>query len=204
MPDIFVGGLDSTELELGPANVYLSDELSDALVPPGVGPATMRHLGFLGENMQIATSIEAIPLTGAQTGTTALSKVISGGQFRMTIPLKEFSFEKIAAAFPNSVHVNPGGEGGFERIDFIPRVGLNMRTLARKLVIIKVFGEVESADPIDKITVPFAAPVDAEVTIPFSPTEQRVIEAVFEAWPDPNHSNRWAFIGHGGIEEGTE
>ena len=60
---------------------------------------------------------------------------------------------------------------------------------------IKVIGSDESTDPADIFVIPIAAAVDAEVSLPFSPTEQRVFSATFEAWPDPALDNRWAFTG---------
>lgn len=191
MADTFTGQLDATTLELGPANVYLSSVLSDSLSPPGTGDATMEHLGFMGDDMQIAVSAEAVPLTGAQTGTTPLSKVIVGGTFRVTLPFKEITLDNFARAFPNAVQFTTGGE----KVEFRVRAGLNMRTNARKMIIKKVIGGVESTLTKDHFVIPFAAPVEAEVVIPFSPTEQRVIAATFEAWPDQNNNNRWAFVG---------
>ena len=191
MADVFTGVLDATKLELGPANVYLSSVLSDSLSPPGTGDATMEHLGFMGDDMQIAVAAEAIALTGAQTGTTPLSKVISGGSFKVTLPFKEITLRNFARAFPNAVRFTVGGE----RVEFRPLLGLNMRTNARKMIIKKVTGGVESTFTKDHFVIPFCSPVEAEVVIPFSPTEQRVIAATFEAWLDENQNNRWAFVG---------
>src|SRR3990172_523743 len=131
MADIFTGQLDNTKLELGPANVYISSVLSDSLSPPGTGDATMEHLGFMGDDMSIAVSAEAVPLTGAQTGTTPLSKVIVGGTFRVTLPFKEITLANFARAFPNALRFTTGGE----KVEFRIRTGLNMRTNARKMVI---------------------------------------------------------------------
>jgi hypothetical protein len=191
MADTFTGVLDSTKLELGPANVYLSSVLSDSLSPPGTGDATMEHLGYMGDDMQIAVSAEAIPLTGAQAGTTPLSKVISGGTFKVTLPFKEITLANFARAFPNALRFTTGGD----KVEFRIRTGLNMRTNARKMIIKKVIGGIESTLTSDIFVIPFVAPVEAEVIIPFSPTEQRVIAATFEAWPDGNNNNRWAFVG---------
>lgn len=166
--------LDATLLEVGPANVYFEGVL----------------LGFMGEDLAVTIATSATPLTGAQTGDIPQDKVVSGGSFRVTVPFKEISLANISKAIPNAVLVTAGTTG---RIDFKSRVGQSLRTLARELKIIKFRDGVESVLGKDRLVIPLASPVDAEVVIPFSPTTQRVIVATFEAWPDVN--GRWAFMG---------
>jgi hypothetical protein len=167
------GTVDANLLELGPANVYFDSV----------------HLGFLGDDLGVTVAAEAQPLTGAQTGTIPQDKVVTGGSFRITVPLKEISMGNFARAFPNAVLTSGGATG---RLDFQSRVGLSMRSLAKEMQIIKIKGGVESTIARDKLIIPLCSPVDAEVTIPYSPTEQRVITASFEAWPDS--TGRWAYI----------
>lgn len=170
--------LDAQKLEVGPANVYLEEESVDVL------------LGFMGDDLSVQMSTEAVALTGAQTGTVPQDKVITGGTFTITVPFKEISLENFARAFPNS-DLSAGGT----RVDFKPKVGQSMRALAKKLTLKKIIGGVESALTKDHLVIPYASPSDAEVTVTFSPTEQRIVNATFEAWPDAANGNRWAFMG---------
>ncbi len=169
--------LDATKLEVGPANVYLEENGEDVL------------LGFLGEDLTVNMATEATALTGAQTGTVPQDKVVTGGSFRVTVPLKEISLENLARSFPNCLIT-----GDKSRIDFKPRVGLSLRSLAKKLTIKKIVGGVESALKKDILIIPEASPVDAEVAYTYHPTTQRVINATFEAWPQAA-DNRWAYMG---------
>lgn len=177
----FTGVNDPAFLEVGPANVYLFNPIS----------SDDEILGFMGEDMAITIATEAVDLTGAQRGNVPLDKVIIGGFFRIVIPFKEITLENFALGIPNSLRFTTGGE----KVEFVPRVGLSMRSLARKLTIIKIIGGVESTLPEDTFVIPLAAPVDAEVSFPFSPTEQRIINATFEAFTDETLGGRWAFVG---------
>ena len=171
---------DSTKLEVGPCNVYLYEGAQDV------------DLGYMGDALVVAMSTEAVPLTGAQKGTVPLDKVVTGGSFRVTVPFKEIKPKNFSRAFPNAVFV--GTEGAVERVDFKPRVGLSLRAQAKKLTLKKIIGGVESTSKSDHIVIPLASAVDAEVSVTFSPTEQRVINATFEAWPD-DATGRWAYMG---------
>lgn len=173
--------LDATLLEVGPANVYWDGVL----------------LGYMGEELAVTVATEATPLTGAQTGTIPQDKVISGGSFRITVPFKEISLENFARAIPSAVLLTGATSG--KRLEFRARVGQSLRALAKPMQIRKIVGGVESTATRDHLTIPLASPVDAEVTIPFHPTEQRVIVATFEAWPDPTQNNRWAYWGDASV-----
>lgn len=182
--------INANLLELGPANVYY-DENGDG-VPE-------LFLGAMGDELAVTMATEASPLTAAQTGTVPQAKVVTGGSFKVTIPFKEIALRNFQRAFPNATYTS--GVGG-ERVDFLPRVGLNLRTIAKKMKIVKLLGGTESTDPNDIMIIPLAAPADTEVVIPFSPTEQRMITATFEAWPQSVAvppfgfvANRWAFMG---------
>ena len=169
-------GVDASKLELGPANVYLEESGIDV------------HLGFLGDDLVVTMGTEAQVLTGAQTGTTPQDKVISGGSFKVSVPFKEITLENLARGYPNCTITADKG-----RVDFKLRVGLSMRSLAKKLTLKKLVGGVESLLKKDWLVIPLASPVEGEVSLPFSPTAQRVITATFEAWPDENY--RWAYMG---------
>lgn len=177
----FVGVNDPANLELGPANAFVRDPISgDDLI-----------LGFMGEDMSITISTEAAPLTGAQRGNVPLDKVIIGGFFRIVLPLKEISLENLARGIPNAELFTVGGT----KVEFRPRVGQSLRALATRLTIVKIIGGIQSTLPEDTFIIPLAAAVDAEVVLPFSPVEQRVILATFEAFTDESLGGRWAFVG---------
>lgn len=177
----FTGVLDPLQLEVGPANVFLfNPDTSDD-----------EFLGFMGDDLIITVATEAVALTGAQTGTVPQDKVVVGGSFMITIPFKEITIERFSQGIPNTDRFILGGE----KVEFRPKVGLSLRGIAQKMTIKKLIGGVESTLPEDIFVIPLAAAVDAEVTVPFSPTEQRIINATFEAWPDPAFGNRWAFVG---------
>lgn len=177
----FVGVNDPSFLEVGPANVFLRN------------PTTLDDeiLGFMGEDMALTISTEAVELTGAQRGTVPLDKVITGGFFRVTIPFKEITLENFQLGIPNSEIFTTGGT----KVEFRPRVGQSLRALARRMTIIKIIGGVQSTLAEDTFIIPLASPVDAEVSFPFSPTEQRIINATFEAFTDESLGGRWAFVG---------
>ena len=169
--------LDATKLEVGPANVYLEEDGEDVL------------LGFLGDDLTVTMGTTSVELTGAQTGTVPQDEVVTGGSFQVTVPLKEITLENLARGFPNCVVV-----GNAKRVDFLPRVGLSLRSIAKKMTIKKLLGGVESALSKDWIVIPKASPVAGEVAVSFNPTTQRVINATFKAWPEAG-TNRWAFAG---------
>lgn len=163
---------------------------SSAFTPGAAAPLTggadagiETFLGALGDQTAVNISATASPLTAAQSGTQARDKVITGGSFQIAAPLKEITLENFALAFPNAILIE--GTDGRRRLDFVVRVGESLRkSRGTTLVLKKIIGGVESSNPDDILTVPEASPVDAQVSLTFSPTEQRVLAAVFEAWPD--------------------
>lgn len=169
-------GLDSTKLQMGPANVYFDDV----------------HLGYLGEDLSIEIASEVSPLTGAQAGTSPLDKVVTGGSVRITLPLKQITPELMATGILNAVLVTGAVSG--TRVDITNRVGLSARSLAKRLEIRSILGGIETVDPAFIYVCPEASPADSTVTIPFSPTEQRVIEVTFEVWPNAS-TGRWMYLG---------
>ena len=167
---------DSSNLELGPCNIYLEEDDVDV------------NVGYLG-NVTVALASEASPLTGAQKGTSPLDKILTGGSVRVTIEFKELTLANFARAFPHAVLTEDG-----DRVDFTNRVGLSMRSLAKQLTLKKIVGGVESVLDKDILIIPEASPVEGEISVAFTPTDQRVLSAVFEAWPDDS-TGRWAFFG---------
>lgn len=168
--------LDANLLEAGPANVYFDGEL----------------LGYMGDQLAVAIETNVVPLTGAQAGVSPINKVVSGGRVSVTVPLKEMSLSHIASGVLNAV-LTTGATSG-ERLDIKNRVGLLARSLAKELLIKKIIGGNESALPKDWIVIPEASPAESQVSIPFSPTEQRVVTVTFEAWPDET-TGVWAYMG---------
>lgn len=149
----------------------------------GSDTGTERFLGGLGDQTAVNIASTASPLTAAQSGTQARDKVITGGSFQITAPLKEITLDNFALAFPNAILIE--GTDGRRRLDFVVRVGESLRkSRGTMLVLKKIIGGVESSNPDDILTVPEASPVDAQVSLSFSPTDQRVLAAVWEAWPD--------------------
>lgn len=168
--------LDATQLEVGPANAYFDNVL----------------LGYMGDNMSINIETAVVPLTGAQAGTSPLDKVVSGGRVFVTVPLKEITLTFMAKGILNSTLVTGATSG--TRLDVKNNVGLSARSLARELRVIKVVGTTESVLAEDRFIFPEASPADSTVVFPFSPTEQRVIEVTFEAWPN-GVTGRWMYVG---------
>ena len=170
-------GLNSQYLELGPANVYIEESGQDV------------NIGYLAEGLEYHATVTAAELTGAQKGTSPLDKIITGGRVWIVVPFKEITLTNLARAFPGCVLT-----ADKTRVDFKNRVGLSMRSLAKKMTIKKIIGGVESALKSDQIIIPEASPADTELNIPFGPTAQRVITATFEAWPDDT-TGRYAYAG---------
>jgi len=148
-------------------------------------------VGALGDDLQIVFATEANVLTAAQTGTFPQGKVISGGSIKIQVPFKEITLENLQRGIPNSVLVDDGNSR--LQVQFRNRVGLNMRTLAVKMEIRKIIAGSESTLPSDIVIFTEVSPVDGEVTFPYSPTDQRVITANFEAWPDS--AGVWGYFG---------
>jgi hypothetical protein len=168
--------MDSGNLELGPCNIYLEEDAVDV------------NVGYVG-NVTLALGSEASALTGAQKGTSPLDKIVTGGSVRLTIEFKEITLQNFARAYPHAVLTGDAG-----RVDFTNRVGLSLRSLAKKLTLKKIVGGVESALKKDHLIVPEASPVEGEISVGFTPADQRLLSATFEAWPN-DATGRWAFFG---------
>jgi len=169
------GTVDRTKLQMGPANVYFDSV----------------HLGYLSDALEVEIAVTASGLTGAQAGTANLDKIVTGGTVMVKVPLKELSLTKMATGLLNSGLVT--GISG-TRLDFKNKVGLSARDQAKELRIISLIGGVETTDPSKIYVIPQASPADSAVKIPFSPTEQRVVEVTFEAWPS-DATGRWMYLG---------
>jgi len=167
---------DSANLELGPCNIYLEESAVDV------------NVGYLG-NVTVKLAAEASPLTGAQKGTSPLDKILTGGGVQVTVEFKEMTLANFARAYPHAVLTGDG-----DRVDFTNRVGLSMRSLAKQLTLKKIVGGVESALAKDILIIPEASPVEGEITVSFTPTDQRILAATFEAWPNDT-TGRWAYMG---------
>jgi len=177
------------DLELGPANVYWGD-------PAGTGPDAERFLGVMGDTLALHMATTTSPLTGAQFGDIALNKIVTGGSFTIVVPFKEINLDNIAMAFANSEQYTATGPPAGDGVVFKPRVGKDLRSLAKPMRIVKfALGGDESTDPEDTFIFYLASPTDADVTLTFAPTEQRVMEANFECWPDAAHDNAWGYCG---------
>ena len=149
-------------------------------------------LGGLSDETSLNISASAAPLTAHLTGIQPRDKVITGGSFQIVAGLKEITLENFARAFPNAILLE--GADGLQRLDFTIQAGQSLRTTrGTKMQLRKVRGNVESTSPADILTIPEASPVDAEVNLAFSVTDQRVLTATFEAWPDSY--GRVAFFG---------
>jgi len=151
----------------------------------GSDTAVPTDIGALGDDLQVTFATEAGPLTAAQTGTIPHDKVVTGGSLQIQMPLKEIKLENLQRAIPNAIFFQ-NDTGALQKVEFRSRVGLSMRSRATKLEIRKIVGGVESTLTRDILVLNEVSPVDAEVVFPFSPTEQRILNATFEAWPDTN------------------
>jgi hypothetical protein len=167
---------DSSNLKLGPCNIYLEEVGSDV------------DLGYLGD-VTIKIGSEASPLTAAQKGTSPLDKIMSGGSVQVIAAFKEITMANFARAFPGAVLTGDGG-----RVDFINRVGLSLRSLAKQLTVKRIVGGVESIDPADWFIFPEASPVEGEISLAFNATDQQALTVTFEAWPDDT-TGRWGYLG---------
>ena len=164
-------------LEVGPANVYVQE-----------GEVNI-GLGFMGDTLAVNMGTTASDLTGAQTGDVPQDSVVSGGHFRIVVPFKEISMENMNRAFANCVL-----NASKQRVDFMPRLGLSLRSIAKRMTIKKLVGGVESLLPKDWFIIYLAAPATGDVNFPFHPTQQREILANFIAFPD-RVTGRWSFMG---------
>ncbi len=166
----------SANLELGPCNIYLYETGAD------------QNVGYLG-NVTVKLGAEASALTGAQKGTSPLDKILTGGGVQVTVEFKEMTLKNFSRAYPHAVLTADGN-----RVDFTNRVGLSLRSLAKKLTLKKIVGGVESVLKKDWLIIPEASPAEGELSVSFTPTDQRVLAATFEAWPNDT-TGRWGYFG---------
>jgi hypothetical protein len=89
-----------------------------------------------------------------------LDKILTGGSVRVTVEFKEMTLQNFARAYPHAVLTSDSG-----RVDFTNRVGLSLRSLAKKLTLKKIVGGVESALVKDHLIVPEASPVEGELSV---------------------------------------
>ena len=167
---------DSSNLELGPCNIYLEESGQDV------------NVGYLG-NVTLKLGADVAPLTGAQKVTSPLDKILTGGSVQVTVEFKELTLANYARAFPGAVLTGDG-----DRVDFINRVGLSLRSLAKQITLKKIIGGVESALSKDWLVIPEASPVEGDRTVTFEPATQRILSATFEAWPNDT-TGRWGYFG---------
>jgi hypothetical protein len=183
-------GLVKATLKSGDDGTGVVVALTATPLTGGSDTAVAVDLGALGDDVQLTVATEAAVLTAAQTGTTPQKKVVSGNRFQIAVPMKEMSLTNWARAFPGAVLYSDGVK---QKLAFRSRVGLDLRSIAKKMEIRKVVGGVESSEPKDTLIVYEASPVEGEVLIPYQPTTQRVITATFEAWP--NSQGEWGAYG---------
>jgi hypothetical protein len=169
----------------------VSDDSADLIGGSDTGSPV--DVGYLGEGVAYQVTTEAGNLTGAQKGTVALDKIVTGGMVRVVIPFKEISLANFKAGIPLTRLVS-NADGSKQRLDFSVTVGLSMRSRAVKMEIRKIKGGFESVLPADRIIIPEISPAEGEVTFPFAPTTQREIMTNWYAWPNDN-TGRWAFTG---------
>lgn len=166
--------------------------LSSTPLTGGSDTAVERFLGGLSDETSVNISTSAAPLTAHLTGTQPRDKRITGGSFQIVTGIKELTLANFALAFPNAILIE--GADGKQRLDFTVRTGESLRQArGMKMQLRKVIGQVESTNVNDILTVPEASPVDAEVSLAYSVTDQQVLSATFEAWPDS--IGRLAFFG---------
>jgi hypothetical protein len=157
--------------------------LAETPLAGGSDTGVERFLGALSDETSVNVSSSAAPLTAHLTGNQPRDKVTTGGVFQIVSGLKEITLENFALGFANAILLE--GAGGLQRLDFTILVGESLRrSRATRLELRKVIGGTESANPNDILVVPECSPVDAQVTLPFNVTEQRIINVTLEAWPD--------------------
>jgi hypothetical protein len=166
----------SANLELGPCNIYLTET--------GVS----HDVGYLGK-VTVKLGSSASPLTASQKGTSPLDKILTGGSVTVTVEFKEMTLANFARVYPHAV-LSTGGT----RVDFTNRVGLSLRSLAKKLILKKIVGGIESILTKDWLTIPEASPVEGDLSLEFDESAQRVLSATFDAWPNDT-TGRWGFFG---------
>jgi len=166
--------------------------ISATALTGGSDTLTERFLGALSDETSVNISSTAVAMTAHLTGTQPRDKRITGGTFQIVSGLKEITLDNFASGFANAILLE--GADGLRRLDFTVRTGESLRQMrGTKMQLRKVTGSVESTNPDDILTVPEASPVDAQVTLPFNVTAQRIVNVTFEAWPDS--AGRLAFFG---------
>jgi hypothetical protein len=166
---------------------------------PAIAAATpFYHDTFIGgtdDGTEVSVKTDSIALTVSQLGTTPADKVVTGVEVMVKVVLKEIKLESFKRAIASATTIVDDSAPTHRRLEIVPKPGLSLRSIAKRLTIKPILGAVETTDKEAWIVAPIAAPDATTVKVAFSNTAQRVIEANFYCFPDTANANRCLFMG---------
>lgn len=157
------------DVPLGPATVEFGD------TSPTIFDITKGGVVF-------SSSSTKQDITVDQYGDTVVKSVFKGRTCQVTVPFAQSDLPKLAKVIPNSTLYTDATlpEAPKLRLDVKANAGLNMASIAEKLVIKPTD---PAATPNDWITVPLATPItDPEYT--YNADNERIANITFVGFPD--------------------
>jgi len=155
------------DLDLGPCQVLF-----------GTYPNEV-DIGETQGGVRVAFGTPTAPLLTDQYGTEPQDEVITGMSAQVTVPLAEYTLNRLALALNQDVTTYDAEHGiQGERL-----VGTKLSSFAQSLTLKKYVDGVVSTDEEDWMRFPSAAPI-GNFEISFDGSSQRIIEVIFKAFPD--------------------
>lgn len=136
-------------------------------------------LGKTEGGVRVTFATEVADLLSDQFGTAPEDQVITGQGASIVVPLAEYTLENLAIALHHDV-LAIGADKGFWGTLL---TGTKLTTKANSLLLKKYVSGVPSTNENDWLRFPVAAPSGA-IEVPFSKSDQRIIEVTFVAFPD--------------------
>jgi hypothetical protein len=157
-------------LDLGPCQVLFGD------------PGNEVDLGVTSGGVRFIDEISTQDLTTDQFGESPVDSVVTGRNVRV-----ECKFADIRQNLELWAKVLPGaqltGTPPNQKLTVKRNVGENDRSVAKRLILKRIVGDVPSTDKRDWIICPIATP-RASPSLDFDATTQRALDVTFKIYPD--------------------
>jgi hypothetical protein len=171
-----------SKLRLGPANIYLTENAVST---------------YVGGTAQIDITVKQTwaDLMCDQLGTQAANKVLVGVEAYCEFVFREIDLKNFSRALAATKSYIDDVDASKRRVEVYPRVGIDLATLARTMVIKPLVGGVETTDKEQWITADKAAPDTETAKWAYAASGQRDIPARFYFMPDGANNNRLFYMG---------
>lgn len=151
------------------------------------------HVGGLIDGVTLTEDTSVLAVVVDELGTSVVDEIVTGKSATVKFRFREIRLEnfKRAMAEATNIIVNVAKR----RFESTTSAGLSLRSLAKELTIKPIIGNVETTDLEKIIVIPFASPSAETRNFVFAVSENRAIDAVFRAFPDPANRNRLWYAG---------